>query len=112
MEKKASRMPQERRPTARPSPSIPVKLKDASVLLPTAASMFRAITVARGRGDVVTSGREGYSGDGVHRPDSQHYQGTAIDLRFASNRQIQVEAYRVLGYEVISEADHLHVELT
>jgi hypothetical protein len=86
------------------------RIKDDTVLLPGSPAMAAALALADERGDLVTSGREGYSGDGVHATTSQHYQGLAIDLRFAGDRERQARAYRDLGYVALVEADHLHVQ--
>jgi hypothetical protein len=72
--------------------------------------MARAIRLVRNRRDVVTSGSEGYSGDGVHAATSQHYKGTALDLRYTTDRAEQVFAYESAGYVVIPESDHLHIQ--
>jgi hypothetical protein len=109
LEEKPPREPQARRSPATPTVPLP-RVKDASVLLPESPEMAPALALADDRGDLVTSGREGYSGDGVHAATSQHYQGLAIDLRFAGDRQRQAAAYRDLGYVAIVEADHVHVQ--
>jgi hypothetical protein len=106
---KSTRRPQE--PRSQPPPAIPSpRVKDASVLLPESPEMAPALALADDRGDLVTSGREGYSGDGVHAATSQHYQGLAIDLRFTGDRERQAAAYRDLGYVAIVEKDHVHVQ--
>jgi hypothetical protein len=62
------------------------------------------------RGDLVTSGSEGYSGDGVHASTSQHYTGTALDVRYSSDRAKQIADYQRTGMVVIPEADHIHIQ--
>jgi hypothetical protein len=66
--------------------------------------------LASARGDIVTSGAEGYSGDGVHTPNSQHYKGTALDVRYTGNRARQIADYRRTGLVVIPETTHLHIQ--
>lgn len=69
-------------------------------------------------GMTVTSGHEGAPGDGVHRKDSLHYKGRAIDLRVRDVRVEDVKARFVpaarllLGpdFDVIFEGDHVHIE--
>jgi hypothetical protein len=80
------------------------------VLLPNDPVMSSALRTVRARGDTVTSGYEGYSGDGVHSATSQHYTGTAIDVRYTSGRAAQIAAYVRLGYVVIPEQDHIHIQ--
>jgi hypothetical protein len=72
--------------------------------------MASAEALAAARGDVITSGYEGYSGDGVHTANSQHYKGTAIDVRYTGNRARQIADYRRTGLVVIPEKDHLHIQ--
>ena len=93
-----------------PSGLLAVRTKDASVHPPEDPVMSGALRVAKGRGDIITSGREGYSGDGVHSSTSQHYTGTAIDVRYAPRRAEQIAAYARLGYVVIPESTHLHIQ--
>jgi hypothetical protein len=120
-EEKTPRMPQERqsappRPSRTPSVGVPprglldVKVKDSSILLPNDPVMSSALRTARRRGDVITSGYEGFSGDGVHSVTSQHYSGTAIDIRYATGRAAQIASYARLGYVVVPEKTHLHVQ--
>lgn len=67
----------------------------------------------------VTSGTEGYDGDGVHGKGSKHYSGEAFDCRtrnIPGDHRAKVEIFhtikRVLGkdFDVILEKDHIHVE--
>ena len=104
--------PSWRRDRSRPTPRgpAPPRVKDSTVQLPVSAVMQDALAVASWRGDVVTSGSEGTPDDGVHDPTSQHYQGTAIDLRYAARRFAQVADYRAAGYIVVPEKDHLHIQ--
>jgi hypothetical protein len=96
---------------AAPTGSVPhPRVKDQTVNLPADPVMRDAMFVADWRRDVVTSGDEGDPSDGVHDPSSQHYQGTAIDVRYAARRGAQVADYRAAGYIVVPEADHLHVQ--
>jgi hypothetical protein len=104
----APRMPRKRRSPRRsisPSP----RRKDASVILP-GGIMADVEALAYARGDVITSGAEGSSGDGVHAATSQHYAGTALDVRYSGNRAQQVADYRRAGMVVIPETDHLHIQ--
>lgn len=73
--------------------------------------MSRALEVASVRGDVITSGREGHPGDGVHKPNSLHYDGQAMDVRPTKDLDAQVKRYANLGYNVIVKKRpyHLHV---
>ena len=58
----------------------------------------------------VTSGR-----DGIHKEDSKHYTGDAVDIR---NRDMRLPVYtaRKLGdelgndFDVVYEKDHIHIE--
>ncbi len=94
-----------------PAPRIEAtpRVKDASIVLPTSPAMAQALDVAQRRGDVVTSGAEGYPGDGVHTPTSWHYRGLAIDVRFAADVARQIGDYLRAGYRVLREATHLHI---
>tara|TARA_R110000850_G_scaffold44057_2_gene112554 strand:- start:3402 stop:3872 length:471 start_codon:yes stop_codon:yes gene_type:complete len=67
----------------------------------------------------VTSGTEGFDGDGVHGAGSKHYTGEAFDCRtrnipggLPGQTQIYSTIKRVLGsdFDVILEKDHIHVE--
>lgn len=107
-ENEPTRMPQERRSAGAAAITTP-RIKDASVRLP-GGLMLDAQALAADRGDVVTSGREGYSGDGVHAATSQHYTGTALDVRWGVDRRAQAQAYADAGYVAIPEATHLHVQ--
>jgi hypothetical protein len=107
-DQEAPRMPQERRSPRQVSPHRP-RTKDASVRLP-GGIMADVEGIADARGDTITSGSEGYSGDGVHATNSQHYQGTAIDVRYTGNRAQQIADYRRTGLVVIPEKDHLHIQ--
>lgn len=100
----------EPRGRAAPRYSPVPRVKDASVELPRSPEIAAALAVADDRGDLVTSGQEGFPGDGVHAPTSQHYKGTALDLRYAPDRDAQQRAYTQAGYVVIPEATHLHVQ--
>jgi hypothetical protein len=104
-DEEAPRMPQERRAPPQASP----RTKDASIRLP-GGIMAAVEQLAYARGDIVTSGAEGYSGDGVHASTSQHYQGTALDVRYAGNRARQIADYRRTGLVVIPETTHLHIQ--
>jgi len=101
--------PSRRRSTPPPTNYGP-RVKDASVTLPASPVMEHALRLATSRGDIVTSGDEGTAVDGVHAPTSQHYKGTALDLRYATGRARQAADYRRLGYVVVEEATHLHVQ--
>lgn len=68
----------------------------------------------RGRSLVVTS-----FVDGVHSENSLHYEGLAVDMRtrdMAATEQkiVSGQVKEALGecYDVVLEADHLHVELS
>jgi hypothetical protein len=73
---------------------------------------------------VITSGSEGYPGDGIHHRGSRHYPanhggvGYAIDLRvwgFSDDERLKVaqDIQHQLGpqYDVVDERTHLHIEL-
>jgi hypothetical protein len=107
-DEEAPRMPRERQSAGGATTTSP-RIKDASVELPGGV-MVSAQALASERGDVITSGREGYSGDGVHAPTSQHYTGTALDVRWGPNRRAQAQAYADAGYVAIPEATHLHIQ--
>jgi hypothetical protein len=104
----APRMPRERRSPRRSTTTTP-RTKDASVRLP-GGIMADVEALASARGDVITGGSEGYSGDGVHASTSQHYTGTALDVRYTGQRAQQIADYRRTGMVVIPEADHLHIQ--
>lgn len=101
----------------RPGQPVPVlqpgygglPLSKRGVQFPTHPRMKPALRVAQARNDVVTSGKEGYRGDGVHSDRSLHYDGLAIDIRPARDRVAQVNAYVNAGYNVIDKPTHLHV---
>jgi hypothetical protein len=66
---------------------------------------------------VITSGTEGYDGDGVHKSGSLHYSGYAFDCRtrYFDSARVQTVAKAIrekLGrdYDVLVEKDHIHVE--
>ena len=68
---------------------------------------------------VITSGTEGFDGDGVHGKGSKHYSGEAFDCRTRnipgahSAKMAIVDAIkRVLSkdFDIILEKDHIHVE--
>lgn len=107
-DEEAPRMPRAAT-TKRRSIDYTPKLKDASVRLP-GGIMGTVEALAYSRGDVVTSGFEGRPGDGVHAANSQHYTGSAIDIRYAANRTRQIADYRRTGMVVIPEDTHLHVQ--
>mgnify|MGYP001565151318 CR=1 FL=1 len=116
IDERMARTPQVRRRPARwrspaPQGGLPTpRRKDQSVVLPTNPVMAGALAVAERRGDIITSGEEGAPSDRVHAPTSQHYQGTALDVRFAGDRQVQARAYAQAGYVTVIEKDHLHVQ--
>ena len=84
--------------------------KKRGVKLPNSPFMAPALQIADYFGDVVTSGREGYRGDGVHTPNSLHYDGLAIDIRpYWDDVQGQIMDYLNVGYNVLNEGNHLHV---
>lgn len=65
-----------------------MKLKNGVSLNGVSARIHEALTIAArlheeitGKEQTVTSGAEGYRGDGVHSKNSQHYDGRAADLR-------------------------------
>jgi len=72
--------------------------------------MRPALQIADHFRDVVTSGREGRRGDGVHGSRSLHYDGLALDIRpFWDDIDGQQADYLNAGYSVLFEGDHLHV---
>jgi len=65
----------------------------------------------------VTSGDEGYDGDGVHKTGSFHYKHLAADLRVWDLPKTLRPKIRPLiawglgtEWDVIDEKDHLHLE--
>jgi hypothetical protein len=107
-DEESPRMPQERRSADAPPPDAPY-VKDSSVALPWRPEMRGALDLARRRGDVVTSGAEGYPGDAVHEDTSLHYDQLAIDVRWARDRRRQQDDYAAAGYTLWPEKTHLHV---
>lgn len=69
---------------------------------------------------VVTSGDEGYRGDGVHSYGSEHYEGDGLDFRIwglpnAGRTADQIAAELGPNFDVVYGAavdhrDHIHVE--
>lgn len=57
---------------------------------------------------VVTSGIEG-----THLPNSQHYLGQAVDIRFPADPELAFEllTHTLAGWKVIKEDNHLHIQL-
>lgn len=104
---RVTRVPSERR-SPRQTTSTPA-VKDRTVKLALRPEMGQALALAASRGDTITSGSEGFSGDGVHTPTSLHYDGLAVDVRYAAGRARQVADYGAGGYTVLQEATHLHV---
>jgi len=57
---------------------------------------------------VITSGR-----DGVHMEGSLHYEGKAMDIRFwtvLEELTKRIKAKLGVGYDVLLEKDHIHIE--
>jgi len=80
------------------------------VKYPKNVYMYPARIISDHFNDVVTSGSEGNKKDGVHRPNSLHYDGLAIDIRPDKQwPEEQIEDYVMVGYNVLNEGDHLHV---
>ena len=68
-------------------------------------------------GFTITSGSEGYSGDGVHGKNSFHYKNGAIDARIKDVGYARIHDFCtclsiLLGkdYDVVVEKDHIHIE--
>jgi hypothetical protein len=69
---------------------------------------------------VVTSGNEGYRGDGVHTESSEHYESDALDLRIWNlddPARVAAEIADILGPdfdvvygEEVGHSTHIHVE--
>lgn len=60
---------------------------------------------------VITSGS-----DGIHKPDSKHYKGEAIDIRTSNLPDVvafQKLLVAALGpkFSVLNEGDHLHLQV-
>jgi hypothetical protein len=69
--------------------------------------MYPVLELIRQRGDTVTSGLEG-----EHSPGSLHYDGLAVDVRFAKDRTDQIASYKrelPEDYSILAEASHLHI---
>lgn len=66
----------------------------------------------------ITSGHEGFCGDGVHMTSSKHYKFDAIDTRIwgiekAGCMDILCTTLRFElgeGFDVVEESDHIHIE--
>lgn len=88
--------------------------------LPTIeACRLEALEICQRAEMVVTSGAEGYPGDGVHSFRSWHYlqncprrKGLAVDIRedFADVFAALLRQRLGLGWDVVSERDHMHIE--
>ncbi len=66
---------------------------------------------------VVTSGTEGFRGDGIHGDTSLHYDGQAVDLRIrhminddAAKAVEQIAEALGDEYDVVLESNHIHLE--
>lgn len=72
-------------------------------------------------GCTITSGNEGYPGDGVHSYKSKHYPsnneselGEAVDLRIwdvdAEEACRKLREYLTEDFDIVNEDSHIHVE--
>ena len=64
---------------------------------------------------IITSGSEGYGGDGIHKKNSKHYTGEAIDIRIWNQPNINsaVKSLRErfdVDFDVVLESNHVHFE--
>ena len=101
-----------------------IRLKDNTVSVKgLKPEMVIALMILRGLFDlyslpvVVTSGSEGFDGDGVHMKGSRHYVGEAVDIR---KRQVpkdllpefiaKMRKFLKSDFEVIDEKHHFHIE--
>jgi len=73
---------------------------------------IEAVFVQYGSPCVITSAWEG-----KHRPDSLHYMGRALDFRTRTVKKslrvaltVDIDDVLGIGWDVIFEGDHLHVE--
>lgn len=89
-----------------------VDLTDVSWRMFFASLLLEPLFLTYGAELVITSGR-----DGTHKQDSKHYEGLALDYRTRDLHGMETElAGRALallsplGYDVVLEKDHLHVE--
>jgi hypothetical protein len=90
---------------------VTLKAKPGVLVYESELTSYFLATADR-RNDTITSGAEGNPDDGVHSPNSLHYDGFAWDVRWRRTpraRAVQVRSYRRAGFNTISEADHLHV---
>ena len=77
------------------------------------AVRLSALRATQAKPLVVTSGAEGQLGDGIHRKDSLHYQGLAVDIRIRDYVWCLIEMLKKrlgVGWDVVEEGDHIHIE--
>ena len=67
-----------------------MKFKNKSIVVPWDPDTMKGLkkvdelhTIFFGREAILTSGAEGYPGDGVHMQNSLHYKGMAFDVRIS-----------------------------
>jgi hypothetical protein len=89
------------------------------IALQVAENVYKRLGVPHGV--TITSGNEGYPGDGVHHEGSKHYpqnnksgKGEAVDIRIWDVNQ-QDSARRIRealteDYDVVEEGSHTHIE--
>lgn len=101
-----------------------MKLKEGVIIEGLHISMRMVMVVVEGvyiqygHESVITSGKEGFIGDGVHSLGSYHYYGMALDYRtrFLKNRQECLEVVekirQKLGnkYTAVYEGNHIHIQ--
>lgn len=100
-----------------------VKIEHLSMQLVRVLPDIREIYNAEDSHLVITSGHEGYPGDGVHGGNSKHYvrdnkEGNAIDTRIRHLTQgVALRIYRTIksklgkDFDVVFEGNHIHIEL-
>lgn len=94
-----------------------VSLDGLHVSMRSVIPLVENICHKHGKESVITSGTEGFIGDGVHSLGSYHYYGMALDYRtrfFSDGMALDVaaEIRNKLGrkYAVVFEGTHIHIQ--